>query len=798
MNDRVAYKRIGGAEAIAMDRVIRELTHSPNISDSVARIISLEGQPNSTEFENYAAMTLRNAGGLRLSTFKRASMLKILEPENGRLSQIVQARSFPKALEPIVLSVECALNRLVCIADAITDGICGTDDSTAELRRSISILGGGFISTSSGWRSAHVKLPAGTSPARVSAAYYNEVDWRSTDCVANNARAIFQHCIRPNAYLTSLGMNVDAQSDWDVRTRLAQFLRALELPHRYSFRFDYDCGTKTVAAVFTCPPQSFLPAIGEGESGLGDSCGNPGGSRGNPGGSRGNPDGPRNSSNSPNVPSKSRAYESYLLRLACLFAAACFGSGRDIRTAMVAGYNSTWSQPLVSMSFDRKAFSKSVLEAVDSYEFSDPALRFDPNAIVDMIDATHLDWLGRTGSRGAQDITLPPLDLSLRRMDPWLDERELPQDAQALFHCKRVCDIDTAHYLGGHADAVDLARADSEESPLAAIMRLESLVEELEAACEKASTQSASPAPARPLYAAHPLTRLAIDFLGDELSVADQAAAFLQEKAAELRDVEGDSSLGDAPAQEGVPAQGSLPAQGGLPVQGDATSPRSASSLGNTPAPEDIPMYFRAPDALYHARFGLSDLYQSLGDFHGAESQANRCIALAPTTAGAYYRKADVLAEQGRYREAANVLIAGLRHSALRSDCALLYYHLGMLFWNLDMKAKAAAVHVYNMSMEGEYAERSRQIVLGLRKQDNAPSIVHTASAVAARELEQAQLPVAPMDMRDHVAQATIILANANMTAAAVPYARELEAFYGNDEIVVSACRSIQYGVALN
>ncbi len=692
---------------------MRDLLHSDSPAQGIAAVIERGSREGATMFERYAASVLRAAGGERLVHSAQAQRLKVIEPENGQLAHLVQAGPGSYPTTSTLLSTECALNRLVCLCDAVADGIDENDPPQTGLRRSISILGGGFIRTGVGFRSARVELPTIASASDISLDYYHELDWRCTDNVASNGRAVFQRSMKPNTYRSTLGVDVRTQSDWDVRTRLAQILRALELPFRYSFRFDYDDASKAVSVVFTCPPASFLPEIAQGQE---DAAG----------------------------PLLQRAYECYLLRLTCLFGCASFGSGKKIERATVAGYTASWGKPLVVAQFDRASFVQSVLVAIDSNEIASPSLRFKPAELAQLIGAGHLDWVGRAPEHETQQIEVPRDDAPMSRMEPWLDERELPAEAQELFHCERICDIDTEHYSGGHAAAIDLARGDADESSLAAIMRLESLVEELEA-----GTAAPEGTDARPLYAADPLSRLAVVLLDDELAVSAQAEAFLQ---------------GDIEA---------------LPEEGER------------------PRYYRAPSALFHARFGLSDLYQRRGDFHAAELQADRCIALAPTTASAYYRKADVLAEQGLFAQAANVLIDGLRCCAVSADCALLYYHLGMLLWNSGRADEATAVHAYNATLDGEYAAKSRQVLNGMRENGDVHVAAGTSAFNAARELERLRLPVSPVDIGQYVTQATILLANAGNAQAAAPYARELERHSGKDEVIVAACRSIQFGIDL-
>ena len=141
------------------------------------------------------------------------------------------------------------------------------------------------------------------------------------------------------------------------------------------------------------------------------------------------------------------------------------------------------------------------------------------------------------------------------------------------------------------------------------------------------------------------------------------------------------------------------------------------------------------------------------------------------------------------------MLIAGLRCSVASADCALLYYHLAMLLWNIGMQWESATIHVYNTSLKSEYADRSKQVINGLRKQPDAPAIVNSPPLEAMRELERLHFPVAPMNIRQQIARATILLANAGSPRAAAPFAHEFERLYGSDEVVRTACRSIQYGV---
>jgi len=208
-----------------------------------------------------------------------------------------------------------------------------------------------------------------------------------------------------------------------------------------------------------------------------------------------------------------------------------------------------------------------------------------------------------------------------------------------------------------------------------------------------------------------------------------------------------------------------------------------------------IPQFFRAPSALFHAHMGLSDLYQRMGDFAGAIAHADACIALAPTTASAYFRKADILAQQTRSAEAMNVLTAGLCCAISKRDCALLYYHLGLLLWCVGRKSDAAAVQVYTSSLQGEFAEKARAVVKSLRTRRSASVIVHASPLAAAREIARARIPLAPNEMaRTLIARAAIGLSCANAPEAAAPYVAELTTYLPGDRIIATTSRSIIHG----
>lgn len=426
------------------------------------------------------------------------------------------------------------------------------------------------------------------------------------------------------------------------------------------------------------------------------------------------------------------ALMAYALRLACLLAAACFGGSRHIDSALIAAEQCDGS-PAFTCRFTRKVYVHRTLMAIDTGELMNPDLRFDPESLVKLMAPDSITF-GALQTKFGEGIRI--------RTDR--DERNLPEDARRLFHARRVCDIDTLHPFGTPVDSISEARLDSNESVLAAIARLEETMHEAEL-CTVPPDDDASSVP---LYCANPLERATVSLRDEIYTIGLQAEAYLH---------------------------------------GDKDSEVD---------PDDVPFYFRAPDALFQSLIGLSDLYVKLGDYLGAESLANSCLTLAPTTAQAYYQKANVLAEQNRFAEAANTIMEGLRYVVSERDCALLYYHLALIMGKLGRSRDAASILVYTMSLSGEYADKAASMVRSLRKQDDTPVIIHASAMAAARELAQARIPLAPSDTaRALIVYATIALSCANAPLAAAPYASAIAGYFRNDTVITSTARSLQRGI---
>ena len=693
-----------------LDQIIRSTTPLREIMSVINRAHDYEASP----FEVYAGTVLADAGASRLNRIMPASALRILKQDEETNVHLVCSHNLDDEKRSLVLHVESALNRLLMIQEALEHGAFESKHDDAH-RIGVSAYGASYIKYEADVEGASVRLPAIKPTDHASYALFHEIDWRCVENIAANSHVILQNDALKNRRQTILGAYAPGGSDWDVRTRLAALLESLELPFRWSYHFDCNVSAHAAAVSFTVPPLGVLP------------CSTPN---------------PLMSNHSSESSIRQNARLCYAIRLAVLMASASFGAGRNIDNAYVVCRDQDDTKTVFQIRFERNHFVKDVLSRVDDGSCSDPKLRFDPHALFKIILNGEGDLTFIHEGAPFPPSTIPQEFLDNRR-PVHLDSRELPEKMQMLFCAHRIDELDTATYFGPQSSAIDEARSDADDSPLAAIARLEEVVDELSSLTYPPDDD----ADARPLYCGNPFARLMVSLLRETSAVSRDAEAFLQGEQA---------------------------------VEGNWRPP----------------YYFRAPSALYHAYMGLSDLYERIGDLRGAEAQADKCLALAPTTADAHFRKAHLLAQQGRLTEAANVIISALEYAVSYSDCSLLYYHLALLLWNLNRQNDAAAVFVYAASLSGEYAEKAKKAVNGLKKKENIPVIVHASPRAALHDMRQQRIPVAPSEtVLALIAQATLGLSCAQAPLAAEPYAHSLARYLQDDAVIVSACRSLEHGI---
>lgn len=704
-------RKLNGYEARKVRAVLDELLSSEAVSRHIEMLVMQANKPDTSAFARYAGMVLRDAGGKALQASPQSSTLRLRHPGNGKLVRITCPKGVERQLGAIP-TIENAINRLVGIGLAIEDGRTGTVESgpngNAVDHGAVNVIGTRGLAQASDHRYAHVLLPRTDALGHATPAYFNELDWRCIDNVASNAQSVFSSSYYSNDRLSLLGAQGKAGGDWDMRTRLAWILENLELPFRFTYRFDCDAQAKTACVRFVAPGAASFPSLA-----LDDATG------------RLEPIGAL----------AGEAARAYALRLGALVAAACFGSGKKVEHALVIAEGDD-IEPFACL-FERAHFAKRTLTALATGALTHPDLRFAPDLVGKALQTERLEF-------GDVRAELVLGLLPNRQIEPWEDLRALPAPLEQLFRARRVCDIDAQRYHGGNEAVIDEAKADSADSMMAAIAYLENIVE---SETHKLAAPDSCP-DTRPLFCDHAASRLAVALLDDEVSVGSQAESFLNT------------------GEDGLAAV------------------------------DDSLRFFRAPDALFHAHVGLSDLYQRSDDMQAAERQADRCIALGPTCAISYLRKADALAGQKRFAQAANVLIGGLRCAIDEGDCAVLYHELALLFWRMRKGRESAACHVYAASLSGPYAVKAAATARRLRANDATASLVPASAHEAALAIAKLGIPVVPGKAAHAlIARAAIGLADAGAPRAAAPYAALLSRHYKNDRVTLAAFRSIQFGI---
>ena len=689
---------------------MQELVDSADPAGALCALARKADDMSATPFERYAGSVLRDAGALKLDGTS-ASSIMIRRSADGQVVRLITPTN-PFGSQAGTQVLEDALNRLLGVTSALVEGVGARgqalgDPARARRRDLCERNGVAYPLWSDMERGAHVVLPALHPGEAADDAYFNEIDWRMLDTVANNAHAFFQVALLANRNQVIFGVKAPHCSEWDVRTRLAAILEGAEPPLRLSYRFDCDMSRGTATVHFGVPPQASFPAIAACADGVS-----------------------RNGT-------IEDARTVYALRLAALVAASCFGAGRAVTQAFVIGKDPD-GRTVVSCAFDRTRFVHETLPVIDTGAFAAPTMRFRPDKVARALSANRADY-----ATSGQAPTVTGL-LEATRINPWEDERLLPESLQHLFRAKRVRDIDTSHYLGDAARIIDEAKADSDEAPVAAIAQLESIV-----AVQEASLAPPADDPeAQPLFCEHALSRVAIALLDDDLAIAREAEEFLHF---------GEEDTGD-------------------PLT-DVT-------------------YYRAPDALFHAHVGLADLYRKAGDVKAAETQADRCIAIAPTTPAGFALKADALAGQGRFKEAANVIRSGLRIAIAENDRAFLLHDLALLLWRMGRHREASAVHIYTASLSGVYGKKSSEFVRQLAGEANLRDYIRANMGDASDIVNQMNLPLVPARTRESLlAHAALGLANAHMPLAAAPYIELIARHFPTNRVISAASESIKHGL---
>ena len=150
--------RVGAAEAHKVRQVVDGIILSDVPLAALRSLVTRGSAPNADAFERYAALVLRDAGANELGTFAMQYAIHIEPPADGRLARfIVKERPSAEAFA-VLKGVEDALNRLICIADAMEDAVMSYPP-VAVTNVSITFRGVDRVPKLAGYRSAKVALP---------------------------------------------------------------------------------------------------------------------------------------------------------------------------------------------------------------------------------------------------------------------------------------------------------------------------------------------------------------------------------------------------------------------------------------------------------------------------------------------------------------------------------------------------------------------------------------------------------------------------------------------------------------
>ncbi|PLS26816.1 hypothetical protein CGZ88_1301 [Bifidobacterium anseris] len=203
--------------------------------------------------------------------------------------------------------------------------------------------------------------------------------------------------------------------------------------------------------------------------------------------------------------------------------------------------------------------------------------------------------------------------------------------------------------------------------------------------------------------------------------------------------------------------------------------------------------YWKAPDALYNARVGLTHIYRDDGDYQAAVAQAKAMEHIAPTCASAYFEEAVVHADADDYEAAARVLKFALTIAVARDDVDFVYYRLAYALWNTGDRESAAACYAMRTLDSASYAPSARREVVQLLAQLGWDKLPDHDQAVA--RLREVGIPVAPQARAlDVLAEAAMGLVDAGFPCAA-DAATDIIANSTDGDVLRLLRQCLRYGV---
>lgn len=484
-----------------------------------------------------------------------------------------------------------------------------------------------------------------------------------------------------NPYMELYDAHAKRGGAWESLTRFGNVAEALRLPLRLEYGVDVDNASGVMAIGFNAPTAMSFPASRIGDDGTWIDIRDMRGAQA----------------------------ASYALRLAGLLAYVGFTSSIATTSITVtARAGMLTGTPVLSLRFDRMAFFGDVLPHYLNDDINDERYDGDPAALLAVFrPAASIAEFGEDrGLKGIAPLPLPPA-IAAHRVPLWKDTRALPDELKVRLRADRACDLDVLHDTSPITIAdVDKIIESNEESPVSAVIELESVIMEL----------------SKPLPEETPTLK--------PLYCNNQA----ERELVALNDDDDPSAHAD-----GVPGA-------------DPSAIR----------------YFPVPDAMFRALMALLRINVEEGHAKEAEELAARIHHYSKLFIPAYVTESALYVdtETPDWQQDADVLIKALPYAVDVSDIAMLYYRLAYAMRNLGKADVSAACYAMTLTMPVRWLREPAIEELGEVLEGDmsrAPAIED-----AKRLLRANGIPVVPSHALMHaLAQNTIDLVDAGFPLAA-------------------------------
>ena len=468
----------------------------------------------------------------------------------------------------------------------------------------------------------------------------------------------------------------------------------------------------------------------------------------------------------------------YALRLAVLLATQALDASDRVRRVVVNCHEHAKDETLVSLDIDRSIVGRlrevASGTAIETGFPTDGRIRaaFDGSWFAPVEPFVALD-----------DETLVP-DVS--RILPELDTRPAPEAIARTCHAKRICDLGI-----------------NESAPRVAAW--EALRGRLGSTTEQAvSALMAERNAASDITVAEACNRTAQALVDGQVELDDLDAIgtlFRYGSALDRAVTRANKLLDEADGPEDPEAAVKILEEALAPIEDmgaylddETTVYRYFGSVAeriehNAVIDEDGRDICLVPDSYFNAHSNASIALGMLDRNEEALAHAEVCMRLAPTSTYATMRKVRILEEQSRIYEAADLIIAALRHAVTPRDAAICHYRLAYMEWKLGREDLAAACYQRSLTWDTEMAAQAREELDDLLA--NTPDLKRPTDEQADALLAREGIPLGCVRTDG---ENTLAAAVACMDGGALISARPLMAvLFGmnNDDVVMGVYRSL-------